>query len=236
MSKTHWLTSLIIILIASTFSMAQSQNTPPVSTVIAVLTKPLDSKSAIVGQELVLITLTDVVVRGEKIIPMGSQLLAETAAVSKNARDDAKSVLAIKIDKAITRKGDELPLQAIIAAIGAPVDDSLTADPQYGMLHSNEPKMSGVSPGTTASTGGLGASSKTSSTAAVATAEMKGVMDRPLLLNENSQGAIGYEGVSLSWYLAVPPPLTFLVSKSRNIKLKAGTQMLLRMAEPRVAR
>ena len=236
MNKSHWLTSLITILIASTFSMAQSQNTPPVSTVIAVLTKPLDSKSAIAGQELVLITLTDVVVRGKKIIPTGSQLLAQTAEVARNAGVDGKSVLAIKINKAITKEGDELPLQAIIAAIGAPVDDSLTADPQYAMLHSNEPKMSGVNPGRTASTGGLGASSKTSSTAAVATAEMKGVMDRPPLLNENSQGAIGYEGVSLSWYLADPPPLTFLVSKSRNIKLKAGTQMLLRMAEPRVAR
>src|SRR5258708_27038500 len=167
--------------------MVPSQNPPPVSTVIAVLTKPLDSKSAIVGQELVLITLTDVVVRGEKIIPMGSQLLARTANVAGNRRDDGKSILAIKIDKAITKEGDELPLQAIIAAIGAPVDDSLTADPQYAMLHSHERKMSGVNPGTTTSTGGLAASSKTSSTAAVATAEMKGVIDRPLLLNENSQ-------------------------------------------------
>ena len=89
MNKSHWLTLLIIILIASTFSMAQSQNTPPVSTVIAVLTKPLDSKSAIVGQELVLITLTDVVVRGKIIIPTGSQLLAQTAEVARNAGIDS---------------------------------------------------------------------------------------------------------------------------------------------------
>src|SRR6266478_3667184 len=99
MNKSHWLRSLITILIASTFSMAQSQNTPPVSTVIAVLTKPLDSKSAIAGQELVLITLTDVFVRGKTIIPTGSQLLAQTAEVAINVWVGGKSVLGIKLNK-----------------------------------------------------------------------------------------------------------------------------------------
>ena len=73
-----------------------------------------------------------------------------------------------------------------------------------------------------------------SSTAAVATADIKGRMDEPSLLNENSQGAVGYEGLSLSWHLIAPPPITVFASKGKNVKLEAGTQMLLRIATPQV--
>src|SRR2546426_6599318 len=62
------------------------------------------------------------------------------------------------------------------------------------MMHSNEPKMVGSRASTTASSGELSASSKASSNAAVATANLKGSMDA-LRLDENSQGALGYEGV-----------------------------------------
>ncbi len=61
-------------------------------------------------------------------------------------------------------------------------------------------------------------------------------MDEPLFLTENSQGAFGYEGISVSWQLTIPPPLTVFTSKAKNVKLEAGTQMLLRMAPPRVTR
>jgi hypothetical protein len=54
-------------------------------------------------------------------------------------------------------------------------------------------------------------------------------------LTEDSQGAIGYEGISISWHLSIPPPLTEFRSKSKKVKLQAGTQMLLRMALPRRA-
>ena len=123
-------------------------------------------------------------------------------------------------------------MQAIIAAIVAPQDDSLSSDATYEMMHSNEPKMIGGRPSSTSSTGELSASSKASSSAAVATANLKGSMDG-LRLNENSQGALGYEGVSLSWRLDAPPPVTIIASK-KNVKLLSGTQMLLRMAPPRL--
>lgn len=104
------------------------------------------------------------------------------------------------------------------------------------MMHSNEPKMTGSGAGSAASSGTLSPSSKAGSTAAVATANLKGRMDEPFLLDENSQGAVGYEGLSLSWGLASPPPFTVFACKRKNLKLESGTQMLLRMASPRLAR
>jgi hypothetical protein len=101
------------------------------------------------------------------------------------------------------------------------------------MMHSNEPKMVGSGPRGTAGTGGLPASSKANSTAAVATAELKGSMET-VLLTEDSLGAVGYEGISIAWHLSIPPPLTVFSTKAKNVKLEAGTQMLLRMATPRL--
>lgn len=215
--------------------MAQSGDQNQVSTVFAVLTKSVESKSATAGQELTLRTISDVVVQGRVIIPRGSKVVGYVSEVATKGKDELQSVLAIVIDKAVTTGELQIPLNAIIAAVAAPQDRSLSSDPTYGMMRSNEPKM--VSrPSSTASSGELSPSSKAESTAAVATAEIKGRMDEPSSLNKDSQGAIGYEGLSLSWRLTAPPPVTVFATKAKNVKLEAGTQMLLRMAPPRLAR
>src|SRR6266446_7890768 len=223
---------LVLLFFFPSSQMAQSYSSPPVSKVFALLSKTVESKSASVGDELFLQTISDVVVDGQVIIPQGSKLLAHVAGAITKGKGEPQSILAITVDKAIAAGGGEILLQAIVVAIAAPVDP-LSSDPTYGMMHSNEPKMIGSGPQGTANSGGLAASSKASSNAAVATAEIKGHME-PLLLTEDSQGTVGYEGISISWQLTMPPPLTVFASKAKNVKLEAGTQMLLRMASSRV--
>jgi hypothetical protein len=226
--------ALAILFLFSTSLIAQTGHQNQVSTVFAVLTKAVESKSATAGQELSLRTISDVMVQGRVIIPRGSKVVGHVSEVATKRKDEPQSVLAIVIDKAVTTGGREIPLQAIIAAIAAP-RSSLSSDPTYGMMRSNEPKMVGANPRDAASSGELSASSKASSTAAVATANLKGSMDEPSVLNEDSQGAVGYEDLSISWHLMVSPPITVFASKGKNVKLEAGTQMLLRMAPPRLA-
>ena len=224
---------LAIILLCSPSQIAQTVNPPPVSKLFAVLSKVLESRTATEGQEVVLKTLNDVLVNGEVVIPKGSKVLGHVSSVATKGKNEPESVLSIIIDKAINTRGVEIPLQGIIAAVARPTE-SLSSDPTYGMLHSNEPKMIGASPGSSASAGGLPSSSKASSTAAVATADIKGRIDESSLLNENSQGVAGYEGLSLSWRLNAPPPITVFANKRKNVKLEAGTQMLLRIAAPKL--
>jgi hypothetical protein len=226
---------LAIVFLLSTSLTAQTGDRNRVSTVFAVLPKSLESKSATAGQELILQTISDVMVNGRVVIPRGSKLVCHVSEVTTKRRDEPQSMLAIIIDKAVVSGRVEIPLQAIIAALAAPQSGSLSSDPTYAMMRSNEPKMVGARPSAAAASGELSASSKASSTAAVATAELKGSMDEPLVLKEDSQGVIGYEGLSISWHLMVPPPVTVLASKGKNVKLEAGTQMLLRMAPPRLA-
>jgi hypothetical protein len=236
--KRNWRTGKLLLLIPlfSTSLMAQTGNSRPVSTVFAVLTNSLESRNAVAGQQLTLRSINDVVVGGEIVIPRGSNIIGQVTDVITKGKDRARSGLAIVIEKAVTKNGTEIPVQAIIAAVAAPKDGALSSDPAYGMMHSNEPKMTSSGLGTVAGTGTLPPSSKASSTAAVATADLKGRMDEPFLLDENSQGAIGYEGLSLSWSFASPPPFTVFASKSKNFRLETGTQMMLRMVPPRPAK
>src|SRR6266581_2610878 len=188
----------MVTLIFAASLMAQTGNTSrPVTTAFALLTKSVESKSASVGQELILQTIKDVIVDGQMVIPRGSKFVGHITEVETKGKDMPQSELYIVIDKAVRKDGVEIPLQAIIAAVGAPQSNSLSSDPTYGMMHSNEPKMIGSRPSGASSTGELSASSKAGSTAAVATAGVKGRMDEPVLLNEDSQGALGYEGLSL---------------------------------------
>lgn len=233
--KNCWYSCFLLVVVLASSLLAQSgKSSPAVSTVFVVLTKSLDSKIARAGDELSLRTLNDVVVDREVVIPSGSKLIAHVSEIKDKAKSSPQSELAIVIDRAITKDELKIPLQAIIAAIAAPQDDSLSSDATYGMMHSNEPKMIGGRPSATLTSGELPASSKASSNAAVATANLKGSMDA-LRLDENSQGAQGYEGISVSWRLDVSPPVTIIASK-KNVKLLTETQMLLRMAPPRLAK
>ena len=214
---------------------AQTATQPTVAKVFAVLYKSLETRTSTVGDDVVLITLNDVIADNQVVIAKGSKVLGRIAGVTAKGKNEPKSVLAIRLAKAVNAAGKEIPLEAIIAAIAAPPED-LTSDPTYAMMHSNEPKMIGSGTRDAANSGSLPASSKANSNAAVATAEIKGRMDQSLLLTENSQGAVGYEHISISWQLAFPPPLTVFTSKAKNLKLEAGTQVLIRMASPRIAK
>jgi hypothetical protein len=225
---------LTFIFLLSTALFAQTSQSPPtVSSVIAVLTKTVEAKTATAGDELTLRTISDVVVNGTVVIPKGSKLMGQISEVATKSKDQPQTVLAFVVDKVVKKDGTQIQVQAIVAAIAAPQKDSLATDPTYGMMHSNEPNMVGSGARAATSTGALPPSSKAGSNAAVATANIKGSMDEPSELNEESQGAIGYEGISITWRLMTPPPVTVIATKGKTLKLEAGTQMLLRMAPPR---
>ena len=226
--------SVMVLLITAHLS-ASAGNQQAVSTVFAVLLKRLETKSATLDQELTLRTITDVVVDGKVVIPSDSKVVGHVVEVAMKSKGSEQSILGIVIDKAVLESGREIALQGIIAAVAAREDGSLSSDPTYGMMHSNEPKMVGTGPSSSARPGELPPSSKVNSTATLSTARINGEMRKDLLLNADSQGAIGFSGLSLSWRLTTPPAVTVFSSNRKEIKLEAGTQVLLRMARPEIA-
>jgi hypothetical protein len=223
---------LSVLCLTPALAAQERGGAPPVSIVYAVLTKTVDSKSATADQVFVLRTLTDIVVDGEPIIPKGSALRARVIEAHAKDKEHPQAGLSLVVDWAETKGGAEIPVQAIIAAVAAPQNDSLADDPTYGMMHSVEPTMTGSSVPGRATSGSAPPNSRVGSTATVATAEVKGA-DMRLLLHESSQGAYGYDGLSLTWQLTTPPAVTVFNTKGKSVELKAGTQALLRMAPPR---
>ena len=81
---------LAVSFLLSASLMAQTGNSPPVSSVFAVLINSLESKKATAGQELILRTVSDVVVDGEIVIPRDSKMLGHITQVinkEKTARN-----------------------------------------------------------------------------------------------------------------------------------------------------
>jgi hypothetical protein len=224
----------ILVLLVVYGPPASATNEPSVSTVFAVVVKRLETRTASLNQELTLRTINDVVVDGVIVIPSGSSIIGHVVEFATKGKGNQQSTLAIVIDKAVLQTGKEIPLEAIIAAVAAPPDGALTSDPTYGMMHSNEPKMVGAGARDATRAGELAASSKVESTATLSTARINGGMRNGLLLNPDSQGAIGFPGLSLSWRLNAPPAVS-VFNSNKEIKLDAGTQVLLRMAPPRPA-
>jgi|SRR5690349_3328453 len=223
----------VLLLLITSHQAASGNNQPAVSTIFAIVEKRIDTQSASLNQELTLRTISDVVVDGIVVIPSGSRVVGHVVELATKGKGSEQTILAIVIDKAMLENGREITLQGIIAAVAAPPDSSLSSDPTYGMMHSNEPKMVGTGPSAAAARPGeLSPSGKVESTATLGTARINGEMRKDLLLNAESQGAIGFSGLSLSWRLTAPPAVTVFSSKNKEIKLDAGTQVLLRIARP----
>src|SRR5262245_3304925 len=103
---------LLIFLFLPASMMSQTSNQPQVTTVFAVLTKSVESKTATAGQEFSLRTISDVAVKGKVVIPRESRMVGHVAEAITKGKDEPQSILNIVIDKAIRNDGVEIPLQA----------------------------------------------------------------------------------------------------------------------------
>jgi len=178
----------------------------------------LDFKTVKAGDKIGLHLTRDLVVNGKTLMPRGAALSA-TVVDTKNG-----NAVSIVLDKATPKPEQEVPLMGIIAAVAAPPED-LANDPFYGMNHSTE---------ATQRTGNAGITSVATSGAAAQTAKLKGENNPKSNLKEDSSGAIGIDGLTLNWVLDKPPATTVITTKKKNFKLPSGTEILLRMAPPKM--
>jgi hypothetical protein len=182
------------------------------------LDQTLDFKTAKAGDKLALHLARDLVVNGNTLMPHGTPLTATVIAATNG------NAVSIVLEKAMPKTGKDVPLMGIIAAVAAPPED-LSGDPLYSMKASSEPSQR---------SGNASATSLATSGAAVQTAMIKGENDPKSNLREDSSGAIGIDGLTLAWVLNKPPATTVITAKKKNFKLPKGTEILLRMAPPRM--
>ena len=182
------------------------------------LDQTVDFKTAKAGDKVSLHLARDLVVNGKVLMPRGTTLNATVV----DAKDG--NTVSIVLDKATPKTGAEVPLMGIIAAVATPAGD-LTDDPFYGMNRSEE---------ATQRTGNANVTSVASSGAAVQTALQRRDAGAKSNLQEDSSGAIGIDGLKLDWVLNKAPATTVMTTKKKNFKLQRGTEVLLRMAPPKI--
>src|SRR5580658_9681563 len=83
------------------------------------LDTPVDSKKVKTGDTVNAHVSEAVKANGQTVIPKNTKLVGHVAQASARAKGDAGSALAIVFDKAVLKKGQEVPLRVVIQAMAA---------------------------------------------------------------------------------------------------------------------
>ena len=211
------------------------------STLTAVLNSSVDSKKVKVGDLVSAHTLEAVKADGKVIIPKGAKLVGHVTQASARGKGDADSVVGIKFDKAVLKKGEEVPLNLWIRAIAA--------EPRVAFQNGPDPNaMAG--PGTAAAAGspmktapqpipqpqnGAANAPASGSRAAgpdiVPGENVNGGADTGLNaageFSPNSRGVYGLDGLRLHTDASNEAQGSLITSTGKSAQIESGTRFLL---------
>ena len=205
----------------------------------ASLSKLLDAKKAKQGETVEARVTENTEQNGRIIIPRGAKLEGHVTQVSARSKGDSSSSIGIAFDKAILRKGEEIPVNVTVQAI-AVSQSAATASPIPEM----QPMGGGAAAsgmgrtGTGAPGGNPGAMNPVpgSTPASLPNSEANNVsggpgavggLDSNGRLAPNSRGVFGLAGISLSAGTAASQPSAIITSSGKDLHLDSGTQLLL---------
>lgn len=224
------------------------------STVNAELSAPLDSKKCKQGDPVKARTTEPVKSGGKTIIPRGSRLEGHVTRASSRAKGDSESAIGIVFDRAILKKGEEVPLNAEIRAIASAQDSASTAGSDFDSMGNmgasaagtgmagGRGALGGVAPtagGTLGSVtntaarvdgaagGALNSTGNATGSVAGASRGAIGGLNSAGQLTSSSQGVFGLNGLSLSSAAENSAEGSLITSTGKNVHLDSGTRMLL---------
>ena len=200
----------------------------------ATLDKPVDARKAKAGDQVSAKTTEDIKSEGKVVIPRGSKLVGHVTEVQARGQGQAESQLGLAFDHAVLKNGQQVPMSLGLQAVGSAAQAAAVEDES---LMSSETAAGSVSGGSRSGgglVGGVGATSGTvlntagsATSASLHSAAAGGahLSGSGALLNHNSQGVVGLPGTSLASSTDASGVLT---SRSNNVHLDSGTQMILR--------
>ena len=210
----------------------------------ASLSKSLDAKKAKQGETVEAHVTENTEQNGRIIIPRGAKLEGHVTQASVRSKGDSSSSIGIAFDKAILKKGEEIPVNVTVQAI-AVSQSAATAPATPGMQPPDmQPMGGGAAPSGMGRTG-IGAPGGNpsatnpppgSTPASVPNSERNNVsggpgavggLDSNGRLAPNSRGVFGLAGISLSAGTAAQQPSAIITSVGKDLHLDSGTQLLL---------
>jgi hypothetical protein len=188
----------------------------------------VDSKKVKTGDSVNAHVTEAVKANGQTVIPKNTKLLGHVTQASARAKGDAGSALAIVFDKAVLKKGQEVPLRVVIQAMAAaprftpdPGPDPASINNGGAAAEGSPMKPSHTSPAETASRTGSAAEKSTSPGNGAAGLDSAGQ------LTANSHGVLGLEGLHLSTDASSATQGSLITSNGKSVHLDSGLRMLL---------
>jgi hypothetical protein len=202
---------------------------PGGTAVNAELNSSVDSKKAKVGDKVEAHTTEEIKYAGKTIVPKGAKLEGHVTEATARSKGDSGSTLAIQFDKAMPKKGEEIPLNVAILAIAAPQSDFSGGSPGPGA-----PASGGGAP---ASGGGApaaaGSPMGTSHTPTATPSNPGGAADAAMgpnggvQLSAKSRGVYGLNDLKLMAASSGAGQTIVITSSGKNVHLDGGTRLLL---------
>ncbi len=219
------------------------------TTLQAELAKSLDCKKAKPGDEVTAKLTQDVKQDGNVVVHKGSKLIGHVTEAQAKTKDNAESKLGIVFDKAVLKGGQEVAFNGTVQALAPPVRGSLSAasadaggldagpgaarGSAMGGARGGSP-LGGVTGAVGGATSGLG--NTAGSVTGSATSAVGGTVNNTAgtavngAVNSTSHGVVGMQGLSLNSVSTGSAQGSVISSATHNIKLDAGTQMVLQVA------
>lgn len=185
-----------------------SAEKPSYALIPTLLAKPLDSKKAKAGDEVV--ATTSVGMKGNgMIIAKGAKVIGHLTEARARSKGDAQSSLGIVFDKVQLADGRWLAVQGVIMAIAPNPYPEVTTGSAGGFAIA-QPSM------------GTGAGNSAGPAPTVGSPEdMNPNLERRKLVNPQSTGVIDMKNISLE-------KNSVLTTDAKNLKLEPGTQLVIR--------
>jgi hypothetical protein len=195
---------------------------PGGTAVNAELNSSVDSKKAKVGDKVEAHTTEEIKYAGKTIVPKGAKLEGHVTEATARSKGDSGSTLAIQFDKAMPKKGEEIPLNVAILAIAAPQSDFSGGSPGP-----SAPASGGGSPAAAGSPMG------TSHTPTATPSNPGGAADAAMgpnggvQLSAKSRGVYGLNDLKLMAASSDAGQTIVITSSGKNVHLDGGTRLLL---------
>ena len=196
---------------------------------------------------------------GQVVVPKGSKIIGRVTEAKARGKGQAESSLGILFEKAVTKDGQEIPLNVVIQAVAAShstlaaesaAHDTMAmtstagsaagsgrASGGGGLVGGVTSTATGAVGATTGAVGGVGQTAggtlgATTQTAAGVTGAVGGVggLDTMGNFTSNSSGVLGLRGLSLQSASAGSASGSVVSSSTQNVRLDSGTRFLLRAA------
>jgi hypothetical protein len=255
MKNTIFLLLSLILPAATTFSQqpvpeTSSQTTPPVTAgpaipngsqapaqfasntlIPAELSKSVDAKKVKVGDQIEAKSTVDMLSNGQIVMPRNTRVMGHVTSVKAHSKESPDSMVGISFDRLIMKDGREMPLQALLQAVGPPLN-AFSAGGGAPVAPVGPGSGGGAPGGMGAGSMGGGGRGGASSQPSYPSAGMPSSPDSSVphgsstgALSPSSQGVVGIRDLSLS----ATPQASVLSSSSKNVHLDGGTQLMLRV-------